>query len=163
MAIAAFILGLWLLTWLFQGVLEERRNPNRAVQFALDAAGVPELVLQRNAQGHYLSPGRINGEAVTFLIDTGASDVAIPAGLARRLQLRPGSPRPYRTANGTVIGYRTVIDRLELGGLLLRDVAGSLNPGMQGEQVLLGMSVLKRVEFSQQGRELILRAPALAD
>lgn len=160
MAIAAFLLGLALLTVIFDGVLDHRQNPNQAVQAVAGSDGVPELVLERNAYGHYVASGRINGEPVTFMVDTGASDVSVPAHLARRLGLKGGTPMTYNTANGPVMGYRTVIDSIDIGGLRLHDVLGSLNPGMQGDEVLLGMSVLKRLEFSQQGRELILRPPS---
>jgi len=156
MSIAAWIAGLGLLTLLFSNLLERERNPNQRVLSRVAGDSV-EVVLQRNRYGHYVATGRINGEPVEFLVDTGASDVSVPSRLAARLGLVRGAPLTYQTANGTVTGYRTRIDRLALGELVLRDVSASINPAYRENDVLLGMSVLKRLEFTQRGDTLILR------
>lgn len=156
MSIAAWVAGLGLLTLLFSNLLERERNPNQRVLSRVAGDGV-EVVLQRNRYGHYVATGRINGESVEFLVDTGASDVSVPGRLAAQLGLVRGAPLTYQTANGTVTGYRTRIDRLALGELVLRDVPASINPAYRENDVLLGMSVLKRLEFTQRGDTLILR------
>ena len=92
-----------------------------------------------------------------FLLDTGASDVAIPARLAERMGLRRGPAVQYQTANGVVTAYRTLLDSVSIGPIVIRDVPASINPGMQDMEILLGMSVLKRIEFTQRGDTLILR------
>ena len=61
------------------------------------------------------------------------------------------------TANGRVKITLTEIATLTLGGITLQNVAANINPGMQGEQILLGMSALKQLEFTQRGETLILR------
>ena len=94
---------------------------------------------------------------VEFFLDTGASDVAIPEKLADRLGLERGVPRKYRTANGLVTAYHTRLDSVRIGPLEVRNVTASINPGLQGSQVLLGMSVLRQFDFSQLGDRLILR------
>lgn len=157
MIVAAWVVGLGLLTLLFGDLLERERNPNRQVLSRTDGDGGMEVVLQRNRYGHYVATGRINGEPVEFLVDTGASDVSVPGDIATRLGLERGAPLRYQTANGSVTGYRTRIDRLELGELVLRDVPASINPAYRENDVLLGMSVLKRLEFTQRGDTLILR------
>ena len=91
------------------------------------------------------------------MLDTGASDVAIPAELAQELGLERGAPVQYQTANGVVTAYRTVIDSVSIGPMIIRNVAASINPGMRDMEILLGMSVLKHVEFTQRGDILILR------
>lgn len=154
---ASWLILLGLLSWFFSGVLEHQRNPNQSLQTSVDAGGVREVVLQRNRFGHYVTSGAINGEAVEFLLDTGASDVSIPEGIARRLQLKPGAPRYYQTANGTITAYSTRLDELRIGGIVLRDVRASINPAVDDIGILLGMSVLKRLEFTQRGDTLILR------
>ncbi len=154
---AAWLILLALLTWFFSGVLDWQRNPNQSLQTRIDAEGVREVMLQRNHFGHYLTSGRINGERVEFMLDTGASDVSIPAAVAETLQLQPGAPRYYQTANGTITAYTTRLDELRIGDILLRDVRASINPAMQGNGILLGMSVLKRLEFTQRGDTLLLR------
>jgi len=157
MTLAAWVIVLILLTLFFNNKLEQQRNPNQAVFSRVNAAGVQEVVLKRNRFGHYVTSGTVNGQPVEFLLDTGASDVAIPAKLARRLGLKRGYPVQYQTANGNVTAYRTTIDSVAIGPMVVENVPASINPGMQDMEILLGMSVLKHVEFSQRGDSLILR------
>ncbi|MGA7801419.1 MAG: TIGR02281 family clan AA aspartic protease [Gammaproteobacteria bacterium] len=159
MIAAAWILVLVVLTMIFNGYLAGQRNPNRDPETRRDADGAAEVVLKANRDGHYVATGRINGQAVEFLLDTGASDVSVPGQLARRLGLHAGAPARYDTANGPITAYRTVIDTLSLGSIVVHDVAASINPQADGDSVLLGMTVLRRVDFSQRGNRLILRQP----
>lgn len=143
------------LLWLaFDGAVARRDHPNARLVVA-DGAG--EWVLKRNRQGHYLAPGEINGRPVTFLLDTGATLVSIPNHLGPELGLERGMPGVSQTANGEVTVYAARIARLRLGPFLARDVAAALNPGMRDDVVLLGMSVLRDLEFTQRGDTLILR------
>ncbi len=92
------------------------------------------------------------------MLDTGATDVAIPADLAKRLKLEEGFGVTLSTANGLSQGYRTKkIDRLQLGDIVLRDVRALVAPGLHGDQVLLGMSALNKLEFTQRGGTMLLR------
>jgi len=118
---------------------------------------VRELTLQRNRFGHYVASGNINDTPVVFLLDTGASDVSVPENLARQIGLKRGRPMMYQTANGTITVFATRLDKVDLGGIVLRQVRASINPNMQGNEVLLGMSFLKHLEFSQRGNTLVLR------
>jgi aspartyl protease family protein len=157
MLFGAWIVGLAILALFFHGLVSDQRNPNRDVSAELDGDGRPQVLLARNRAGHYLANGRINGEAVTFLVDTGATDVALPMGVARRLDLPLGSPRVSRTANGDVRVWSTRLDSVDLGGLRLKDVRASVLPNMPGEEVLLGMSYLKHFELIQRDGILTLR------
>ena len=121
------------------------------------ANGVKEVVLQRNRDGHYLATGQINGQNVEFLLDTGASDVSVPQPLAMRLGLKRGQAAIYSTANGNITSYLTRIDSLNLGGIELRDIRASINPSTNADTILLGMSFLKHLEFTQRGDTLIIR------
>ncbi len=155
--VMAFWLALVLfLAWLFQQQLERRHNPNRSL--LLEASSGP-VVLQRNAAGHYLAAGRVNGHPVTFLIDTGATDVVVPGRLARQLALKPGATIFSQTANGLSRGWRTRIDQLQLGSIVFGDIRASIMPGYQGRELLLGMSFLKRLKLVQQGDTLTLSPP----
>ncbi len=156
MLIAFWLTGLVLLTFFFSDVLEKQLNPNQNPQSYSDGSNV-EVKLKRNRMGHYVATGLINGQPVTFLLDTGATNVSVPAHLAEDLGLTPGRGYTASTANGNVTVYRTEIDRLDLGSIMLNRVNASINPGMQGNEVLLGMSVLKHLEFTQRGDWLILR------
>ena len=152
----AWLLVLGLLTLGFDNWLAEQRNPNREVSVSATGAG-DAIELERNRYGHYLASGKINGEPVEFLLDTGATDVSIPAHLADRLRLIPGPRIPVYTANGTIEVRLTELERVELGPIVLSDIAANINPHMAEDEVLLGMSFLKRLEFTQRGDILTLR------
>jgi aspartyl protease family protein len=156
MLILAWVAGLALTASWFAGVEERRRNPNQN-PVSLRGEGGIEVILASNRQGHYLATGRINGNEVLFLLDTGATFVAVPARLADSLGLSRGAPSTVMTANGPTQSFSTRIDTLQLGDILLRGVEAGIVPGMTGDEVLLGMSALRRLEFSQRGGELILR------
>lgn len=154
MALVASLLLLGLFYFYFESSLQARNNPNQQLQIAPGS----ELVLKRSRNGHYFFPGAINGQPVTFLLDTGATLVSVPAHLADELGLKAGARQQSATANGTITTRATRLDTLAFGPFDLRGVPASLNPGMGGDQVLLGMSVLKHLEFTQRGDTLILRA-----
>ncbi|MDH5377318.1 MAG: TIGR02281 family clan AA aspartic protease [Gammaproteobacteria bacterium] len=159
MIIASWVIIIGFLAVFFNDKLEKQRNPNQELENTSNSLGQQEVTLIRNRQGHYLATGHINGMKVEFLVDTGASDVAIPASVARRLQLKPESRVVYQTANGSVEGFRTTLDSVELGGIVLRQVPGGINPGMRDNQILLGMSFLKHLELIQKGNTLTIRQP----
>ena len=91
-----------------------------------------------------------------FILDTGASDVNIPRATAQRLGLRGGHPSYAHTANGTITVYKIRLDSVQLGDIRLTDLEGSINPSMEGQHVLLGMSFLKQLDFKQSGKNLTL-------
>lgn len=153
----AWIIAIALLMYFFQGVLDKQYNPNSQPQVSLNSTGQAEVVLQQNKQGHYVTLGSINESPVTFLLDTGATQVSIPAHIADELQLESFGSYPVRTANGTVTVYKTQIDQLSIGNIFLYNVAAHINPAMKSDAILLGMSALKEVEFSQKGKQLTLR------
>jgi aspartyl protease family protein len=157
MTFAAWIVLLGLLTLFFANRLDKQRNPNQAVLSRVNDAGISEVILARNRYGHYVTSGAVNGKAVEFLLDTGATDVAIPVQLADALGLKRGAAVRYQTANGPITAWLTRLDSVSIGPLEIRDVAASINPGMGDMEILLGMSVLKRLEFTQRGETLILR------
>ena len=117
MLLGAWVVGLIIVVLLFQDFIEGTRNPNRDLQGRPGPDGSLQVVLQRNRAGHYIAGGTINGHSVVFLLDTGATQVALPLALARRigLPLRPGGIG--RTANGNVETWSTRLDNVSLGGL----------------------------------------------
>lgn len=157
MLIVSFSLGLVALTIFFDSVLQSQFNPNNEPEFNETDNGIKEVVLQRNRQGHYVANGTINGVPVTFLLDTGATDVAIPAAIARKAGLNQGYISQAATANGIIQVYSTILDELQLGNIRLHDIKASITPSMGGETILLGMSALKQIEFMQRGSNLTLR------
>lgn len=139
--------------------LSHRENPNQSLTVQAGPTGTPEVVLQQNRAGHYVATGAINGETVVFMLDTGATTVSLPQGLARRLglPLRPGGMS--KTANGMVQTWNTHLDSVSLGGLTAHNMRAMVLPNFPGEQVLLGMDFLKRFELIQRGGELTIRMP----
>ncbi|MGD8559276.1 MAG: TIGR02281 family clan AA aspartic protease [Gammaproteobacteria bacterium] len=157
MIIGMWIIVLWLLTSFFSEWYEREHNPNHNVASAVTSDGIREVVLQRNRKGHYVSSGNINGEPVTFMLDTGASDISIPATVAKQLGLKRGAPLYFNTANGTVMGYSTFLSSVSIGDITLQNVRASINPNVRDMDILLGMSFLKHLEFTQRGDTLTLR------
>lgn len=157
MLLVAWAAGLGLLSLLFSNILEQQRNPNAHPEGVQGQNGSHEVRLQRNRYGHYLASGSINGQPVEFMLDTGASDVAIPDKVAHRIGLQRGIAQLYETANGTIKAYTTRLDSLALGDIKLHRLRASINPQMEGETILLGMSALKQLEFTQRGDTLIIR------
>ncbi len=156
MFILAWICGLGLLTLLFTDVLDKQQNPNREPQ-SMRIDGQTEVRLKQNRQGHYVTSGTINGTPVVFLVDTGATDVAIPASMQSELGLTAGRTAMAQTANGVVRVAQTRIDTLTIGDITLHNINANLNPGLGEGQILLGMSVLRQLEFTQREDWLILR------
>lgn len=121
--------------------------------------------LRAGSQGHFttiadVSAGGRDSQRIRFMVDTGASDVALTRDDARRLGIDVDSLRftiPYSTANGTSFGARVRLDHVKIGDIVLQDVAGSVVQGNL-EQSLLGMSFLRRLSgFEIRGSEMILR------
>jgi aspartyl protease family protein len=154
--VLAWCAGLFLATRFFGEWEQRRENPNTQVS-SQQVDGYIEVKLVGNGQGHFVADGQINGQPVNFMLDTGATDVSIPAGLAERLNLEKGAPVTLSTANGRSQGYRTRLEQLKLGDIVLHDVRALVAPGLSGNQVLLGMSALKQLEFTQRGGTLLLR------
>ncbi|MFJ7795328.1 TIGR02281 family clan AA aspartic protease [Pseudomonas sp. NPDC096950] len=154
--ILAWCAALFLATRFFGQLEERQQNPNVVVT-SEQGEGFIEVKLVGNTQGHFVASGQINGQPVNFMLDTGATDVAIPAEMAERLKLEQGFGVTLSTANGRTEGYRTRVDRLQLGDIVLRDVRAIVVPGLDGKQVLLGMSALNKLEFTQRGGTMLLR------
>jgi len=143
------------LVWLgFEYQFRNAYDPNRNLSIQ---PGQTELELKRSRGGHYIAPGTINGQEVRFLVDTGATMVSVPARLADELGLVPGGSARVTTANGTVTVRSTRIDELRFGPFTVTNAPAHLNPGMHQDEILLGMSVLRHLEFTQRGDTLILR------
>lgn len=160
-----FTIATWLILLVglfvfFQDVLDKQFNPNSQLQSVSGSGGEIRTVLTRNRYGHYVGTALINDQAVDFMLDTGATTIAIDAITANRLGLLRGQQIQVSTANGIATAYRSKVDTLQLGDIILHDIPASIVPGMaddeDGREILLGMSALKQVEFHQQGNQLTL-------
>jgi aspartyl protease family protein len=118
------------------------------------------VVIASNAHGHFDVDGRVNGRRIDFVVDTGASVVALTARDAARLGIHP-SPNAYtadvKTANGTVRAAPARLDVVEIGSLQLRDVTALVLPNEALTDNLLGLSFLSRLRrFEYSDGKLVL-------
>jgi len=118
----------------------------------------PSVTLYASAGGHFVSECKINGAALKFLIDTGATTVALNSGDAKfaKIDYKKGEPVLVSTANGVVTAYRVTIANLKIGGITLSQVEGSVLEGGFPSVVLMGMSALNRMEVKHQGSTMTL-------
>jgi aspartyl protease family protein len=126
-----------------------------AAQAALRSLSIP-----RDGRGHFLAEGRIDGQRIGFMVDTGASVVALNESSAARFGLRP-SPNDYNaavtTANGTVKAARTRLAMLDVGGLIARDVEAMVLPDEALSENLLGLSFLSKLKrFEYANGQMVL-------
>ncbi len=131
--------------------------PHRGVQ---RADGSITFAARRG--GHFVVEADVDGVAVRFLVDTGASHVILSAGAARRLGFDLAAldyTRAYRTAGGTVFGAPVVLGTVTIGPIRLDGVQASVGGADMG-QSLLGMSFLNRLAgYRVAGGRLTLQAP----
>jgi aspartyl protease family protein len=121
------------------------QSHEQRTRFAIATDGVIEI--RRGPDGHYHWPGRVNGVAVDFLVDTGASSTALPRALAERAGLRAEGRVTSSTAGGTVHGMLARAD-IELdGGVQAQRLRVAVLPALAAP--LLGMDVLGQLHFSQ--------------
>ena len=140
------LITVWLLVGLgvFLGV-QAWQHQQAKTRFQVDG-GVIEI--RRGPDGHYHWPGSINGRAVDFLIDTGATGTAISASLAEELGLKALGSVRSSTAGGMVTGSVVVADVSLQGGVTAQRLRVVALPGLS-DRPLLGMDVLGRLQWSQ--------------
>jgi aspartyl protease family protein len=115
------------------------------------------VTLAADPRGQFFAEGAVNGIAMRFIVDTGATLVSLPASEAKRLGIdyEHGQRGSVQTANGAVQAYRVRLDRVKLGAIDLTGVDGLVIE--QGLPVaLLGMSFLNRVEMRRDGDTMTL-------
>ena len=119
-----------------------------------------EYVVQPSAGGHYVIEAVVNGAPVTFLVDTGASDIVLTMADAERLGLQPATLRftqRFATANGEVRGAPVVLREIRVGQFSLFDVPASVNEAPLRVS-LLGMSFLRQLDgYGVENGRLVLR------
>ena len=116
-----------------------------------------QYVMEKDSFGNMMGLGSINGKNVMFLADTGATTVVVPEKLANKIGLRKGVPIPFKTGGGVIVHYATTLDSLTLGKIEIRNVAAAINPAMQDEFVLLGMSALGLMDVQIDRGNLVLK------
>ncbi|MFN7168219.1 MAG: TIGR02281 family clan AA aspartic protease [Pannonibacter sp.] len=107
------------------------------------------LKIPADASGHFVTEAELNGRQVEMLVDTGATVVALPQSVARRIGLNPKKEdfsASVTTANGSIPAARVVLKDLRLGSIRLSEVEAIVLPDASLSKALLGMSALRRLE-----------------
>jgi aspartyl protease family protein len=118
-------------------------------------------ILKDSRYEGYLTDGLINGQPVRFLVDTGATSIAMSERHAARLGIRhrvDGQPIAVGTASGNALGHQVTLDQVSVGGMRMNDVRAVVIEGDSPRNVLLGMNVLGRFDIDQRENLLILRS-----
>ncbi|QQN64870.1 TIGR02281 family clan AA aspartic protease [Bradyrhizobium diazoefficiens] len=133
--------------------------PRTTVATAAPAGG-RSLNIPRDGRGHFQAEGRIDGQRIGFMVDTGASVVALNESSAARFGLRPSRSEynsTVSTANGTIKAARARIAMLDVGGLVVRDVDAMVLPDEALSENLLGLSFLSRLKrFEYANGQMVL-------
>lgn len=126
--------------------------------YAATASGRPSVTLKADTRGHFVDLGSINGGSVRFLVDTGATFVALPASDAKRLGIDylRGERARMQTANGIAASYRVKLDTVRIGEVEINNVDAVVNENDAMGMTLLGMSFLNRMEMKRDAQSLTL-------
>jgi aspartyl protease family protein len=119
---------------------------------------VQSATLIADMTGHFSADGRVNGQPIRFMVDTGATVTALPAADARRLgiDVSKGQPVLLRTANGTARARQVKLDVVSVGSVTLYGVEAVVMEGDGLAMPLLGMSFLDRMDMRREGSVLTL-------
>lgn len=116
-----------------------------------------QMVLHKGRNGHFFTTGYINGKAVKFMVDTGASAVSMGEKTAQKIGIdykNTGTPTMIGTANGTVRAWSVKLKTVRVKGITLHNVAGIVSTDMPF--VLLGNSFLGRFNMQTQNELMVL-------
>jgi aspartyl protease family protein len=165
MITAAILIGLGtFMAQMAQKIVPASAAPSVARQAETSAmpadAGLRSLNIPRDSRGHFLTEGRIDGQRIGFMVDTGASLVALNETSAARFGLRP-MPAEYNltvsTANGTIKAARTHLNVIEVGDLIVHDVDAMVLPDEALSENLLGLSFLSKLHrFEYANGQMVL-------
>lgn len=114
--------------------------------------------LWADSRGHFVTTGTINGVAVTFLVDTGATTIAMSSATARRVGIdyKRGRKGYASTASGVSPMYEVDIKKVKLGEIEMKYLKGGVIEGKHPTDVLLGMTFLNKVKMQREGNKLEL-------
>jgi aspartyl protease family protein len=124
------------------------------------SSGGRTVVIPRDSRGHFQVEARVDGKRMSFMVDTGASVIALTATDARKLGLRP-SQREFtaevKTANGSARAAPAQLDRVEIEGVTVYNVAALIMPDEMLSENLLGLSFLSKLRrFEYSNGKLVL-------
>ena len=131
-----------------------RLGDSYSVARKFKARKTTEVVIPKNSRGMYTSVGSINGLPVTFLVDTGATSIAMNEQQAKRLAIDfrvKGNPTFVGTASGVSKAFRVTLDKVTLGGITQHNVVAVVIEGGFPVDTLLGMSFLGQLQIEREG------------
>lgn len=146
------------------GVVLEVAGAQRAIQLGESPVSIggsaagQRIVLKADARGHFINSGFINGRVMQYMVDTGATTVAIGRPDAQRMGLKfeQGQPVMMNTANGTAQGWRMRLESVRVGDVELRSVDAIVTVEAM-PYVLLGNSFLREFHMNRSGDEMVLQ------
>jgi aspartyl protease family protein len=120
--------------------------------------GNASVTLKADGRGHFVTDGQVNGGIVRFLVDTGATTIALPSADARRLGINYlKSPQfAVNTANGQTMAYKVTLDTVRIGDISINNVDAMVIEGSGLGVALLGMTFLNRTEMKRDGETMVL-------
>jgi aspartyl protease family protein len=124
---------------------------------SVTAHGAGEIAIAAARNGHFYVDGSINGVPLQFMVDTGATYVAVDAGFARRAGMPEGSPGYFNTANGAVAGRVVKHQRVRVQSLEVKGLTVAVMPDA-GADGLLGQNFLRHFDVTQSSGVMRLRA-----
>ena len=149
------ILAFWLVVMAGLYLVMEQVRAPRAAVVAADGA----LVIPRGSDGHFRVAGSINGQPVRFMVDTGASLIAVTDALAQQAGLEGGEVTQFRTANGVRPGRVVVAQSVAVGPLRMSGLrVGTGYTGEAADDALLGQNFLQHFDVQMQRDRMVLRA-----
>jgi aspartyl protease family protein len=121
-------------------------------------SGNQRTVLRADGRGHFVADGQVNGAVTRFLVDTGATLIALPAADAKRMGVSYlNAPRgTVNTANGSAVAYKVKLDTVRVGDITINNVDAMVIDGGGLHIALLGMSFLNRTEMTRDGETMVL-------
>lgn len=132
-----------------------------AVSTSFTAPDVKRKTIYANNRGMFLSVGSINGQAIRFLVDTGATTVAMSSIQAKKLNIKyrlDGKETTARTASGIAKAYRVNLKSVKVGDIQQNNVVGLVIDGAFPKEILLGMSFLNRLKVEKTGGVMTLES-----
>ncbi|CAN7534180.1 retropepsin-like aspartic protease family protein [Variovorax paradoxus] len=119
--------------------------------------GGSRIVLPADSRGHFMTQGAINGRPVTFMLDTGATSIALSADDAQRIGLdySKGQRIQMSTANGVSSGYKLRLQSVRVGDVEVYDIDAIVSPQPM-PFVLLGNSFINRFSMRRDADQMVL-------
>jgi aspartyl protease family protein len=166
MRLVGIVAAVLIVAGLMMSRIADRIAPATPAQAAPQVAAVVSpasarsVSIVRDSRGHFQVEARVDGRNLNFMVDTGASVIALTESAAARIGVRPSRSdftAPVNTANGTVKAARTRLPSVDVGGLVVRDVDALILPDNVLSENLLGLSYLARLKrFEYANGRLVL-------